>query len=49
MAGTRKLAAMLAADVVGYSRLAGCDEDRIRRGCARSVANGAGVMRGISD
>src|SRR5208282_5332717 len=28
MAGTRKLAAILAADVVGYSRLAGVDEDR---------------------
>src|SRR4051812_18462884 len=26
---TRKLAAILAADVVGYSRLAGADEDRI--------------------
>jgi adenylate cyclase len=28
MSETRKLAAMLAADVVGYSRLAGSDEDR---------------------
>ena len=28
MAQTRKLAAILAADVVGYSRLAGADEDR---------------------
>src|ERR1700722_17071936 len=28
MAETRKLAAILAADVVGYSRLAGADEDR---------------------
>ena len=28
MAGTRKLAAILVADVVGYSRLAGADEDR---------------------
>ena len=28
MAQTRKLAAILAADVVGYSRLAGSDEDR---------------------
>lgn len=26
---TRKIAAILVADVVGYSRLAGCDEDRI--------------------
>ena len=29
MSGTRKIAAILAADVVGYSRLAGADEDRI--------------------
>jgi adenylate cyclase len=29
MSDTRKLAAILAADVVGYSRLAGADEDRI--------------------
>ena len=29
MVETRKLAAILAADVVGYSRLAGADEDRI--------------------
>ena len=28
MAEARKLAAILAADVVGYSRLAGSDEDR---------------------
>jgi adenylate cyclase len=28
MSGTRKLAAILVADVVGYSRLAGADEDR---------------------
>jgi TolB-like protein/class 3 adenylate cyclase len=28
MAGTRKIAAILVADVVGYSRLAGADEDR---------------------
>ncbi len=28
MAGTRKTAAILVADVVGYSRLAGADEDR---------------------
>jgi adenylate cyclase len=28
MTGTRKLAAILASDVVGYSRLAGADEDR---------------------
>ena len=29
MTETRKLAAILASDVVGYSRLAGADEDRI--------------------
>jgi adenylate cyclase len=28
MAGTRKIAAILVADIVGYSRLAGVDEDR---------------------
>ena len=28
MVETRKLAAILAADVVGFSRLAGADEDR---------------------
>jgi TolB-like protein/class 3 adenylate cyclase len=28
MAGTRKIAAILVADIVGYSRLAGADEDR---------------------
>jgi adenylate cyclase len=28
MTETRKLAAILAADVVGYSKLAGADEDR---------------------
>jgi len=37
MAGTRKIAAILVADVVGYSRLAGTDESRTLarlRGCA---------------
>ena len=29
MSETRKLAAILLADIVGYSRLAGADEDRI--------------------
>jgi adenylate cyclase len=29
MGETRKLAAILVADIVGYSRLAGADEDRI--------------------
>ena len=38
MAGTRKIAAILVADVVGFSRLAGADEDRIlaRLGALRS-------------
>jgi adenylate cyclase len=35
MAETRKLAAILAADVVGYSRLAGADEERTLGACGR--------------
>jgi hypothetical protein len=31
---TRKLAAILVSDIVGYSRLAGADEDRILDGFA---------------
>jgi adenylate cyclase len=38
MSETRKLAAILVADVVGYSRLAAADEDRT---LARSGASGA--------
>ena len=37
MSETRKIAAILVADAVGYSRLAGADEDRVLsrlRGCA---------------
>jgi adenylate cyclase len=37
MGGTRKIAAILVADVVGNSRLAAADEDRtlsLLRGCA---------------
>src|ERR1700674_3654912 len=55
MAETRKLAAILAADIVGYSRLAGSDEDRTlaRLRALRSdlidptitVHNGRGVKR----
>ena len=41
MAETRKLAAILAADVVGYSKLAGSDEERtlarLRGAAERSV------------
>ena len=29
MTGMRKIAAILVADIVGYSRLAGADEDRM--------------------
>ena len=42
MSETRKLAAILVADIVGYSRLAGADEDRTLarlsglRGCRKS-------------
>jgi adenylate cyclase len=35
---TRKLAAILVVDVVGYSRLAGADEDRTLRAFAGSAA-----------
>ena len=38
MSETRKIAAILVSDVVGYSRLAGADEDRAWRGCARCAA-----------
>ena len=38
MTETRKLAAILAADVVGYSRLAGSDEIGHWRGFGRSGA-----------
>ena len=38
MAETRKLAAILAADVVGFSRMAGADEDRTSRDCARCAS-----------
>ena len=38
MSETRKIAAILVADIVGYSRLAGADEDRILRGSGRCAA-----------
>jgi hypothetical protein len=38
MSETRKLAAILVSDVVGYSRLAGADEDRILAGSGPCVA-----------
>jgi adenylate cyclase len=41
MSETRKLAAILVSDVVGYSRLAGADEDRILRAEKRKVSNAA--------
>ena len=38
MAETRKIAAILVADVVGYSRLAGSTRRERWRGCARCAA-----------
>ena len=38
MAETRKLAAILAADVAGYSKLAGADEERTLARFERSAA-----------
>jgi adenylate cyclase len=38
MSETRKIAAILVSDVVGYSRLAGADEERISGGCGRCAA-----------
>ncbi len=38
MAETRKLAVILVADLVGYSRLAGADEDRTLRVFGASAA-----------
>ena len=38
MSETRKIAAILVADVVGYSRLAGADEDRTLADFARCAA-----------
>ena len=44
MSETRKLAAILVADVVGYSRLAGADEERTLAPQRRS-GNDGGVRR----
>ena len=38
MSETRKIAAILVADVVGYSRLASADEDRTSRDCEGCAA-----------
>ena len=38
MSETRKMAAILVSDVVGYSRLAGADEERAWRGLGHSAA-----------
>ena len=38
MSETRKLVAILVSDVVGYSRLAGADEDRTSPGFERFAA-----------
>jgi class 3 adenylate cyclase len=41
MSETRKLAAILVADVVGYSRLAGADEERtLARALSRLASKG---------
>ena len=45
MSETRKLAAILVADIVGYSRLAGTDEDRMLARL-RGLSSGDGNMRG---
>jgi adenylate cyclase len=46
MTETRKLAAILSADVVGFSRLAGADEDRtLARLTALRIHNGRVVKR----
>jgi len=37
MSKTRKIAAILVADIVGYSRLAGADEDRTLSGSGDSA------------
>ena len=41
MSGTRKLAAILVADVIGYGRLAGMDEDRPHSDSALQIAASA--------
>ena len=45
MSETRKIAAILVADVVGYSRLAGADEQGIDRRSVRRLSRPA-VLRG---
>jgi class 3 adenylate cyclase len=44
---TRKIAAILVADVVGYSRLAGADEDRTRRVATRYDRNAANFLAAV--
>ena len=43
---TRKLAAILVADIVGYSRLAGADEDRVHHREDREIGAQAHGQRG---
>ena len=45
MTATRRLAAILAADVVGYSRLMGEDEAGTARACARASGRSASDRR----
>jgi class 3 adenylate cyclase len=52
MAGTRKIAAILVADIVGYSRLAGADEDRTLsrlRGLRSDLIDPAIAAQAVSD
>jgi class 3 adenylate cyclase len=48
MSETRKLVAILAADVVGYSRLAGADEDRILALACHQSAVSSSALGSIS-
>ena len=45
MSETRKIAAILVSDVVGYSRLAGADEERILARFGRSGARSASSIQ----
>ena len=52
MAGTRKIAAILVADIVGYSRLAGADEDRTLsrlRGLRSDLIDPTIAVHGLQD
>jgi hypothetical protein len=49
MAGARKIAAILAADVVGFSRLAGADEDCTGSSCTSFERETTAFAVGRSD